>query len=70
MHEDCGGNAYKQVTCDRCGRTYTCSPSDDYYCNFPEGDHSCEACLLADMGVSEMTVMTAAEAAALAGGAS
>lgn len=37
--------AYRQVTCDRCGKTYRCTPFTDYYCA-PEGDHCCEACLL------------------------
>jgi hypothetical protein len=37
--------AYQEVTCDRCGRTYICSPSDDFY-ETAEGDHCCEQCLL------------------------
>lgn len=57
IHENCGGNGYEQVTCDRCGRTYTCTPSDDYYCGFPEGDHCCERCLLKGMSVKTMTVV-------------
>lgn len=44
-HANCGGNAYKPVQCDRCRRTYKCSPWDDYYCS-PEGDHCCESCLV------------------------
>lgn len=44
MHPACD-HAGKEVTCDRCGRTYVCAPSDDYYCT-PAGDHSCEACLV------------------------
>lgn len=44
LHPACD-NAGKTVTCDRCGRTYVCGPSDDYYCT-PEGDHSCESCLI------------------------
>jgi hypothetical protein len=36
--------AYKQVTCDRCGRTYQCTPADDHYCA-AEGDHCCQPCL-------------------------
>lgn len=37
--------AWKQVKCDRCGRKYRCTPSDDHYCA-AEGDHCCEPCLL------------------------
>lgn len=43
-HRNCN-YAWKQVRCDRCGRTYQCTPSDDYYC-VAEGDHCCESCLL------------------------
>ena len=39
---DFGG---KQVRCDRCGREFVCSPSDDLYCT-DDGDHCCEGCLL------------------------
>ena len=45
-HADCGSHAYQQVTCDRCHRTYQCTPADDYYCA-AEGDHCCEPCLFA-----------------------
>lgn len=44
-HANCDGYAYQQVTCGRCGRTYQCTPWDDYYCA-AEGDHCCEACLV------------------------
>lgn len=47
LHPDCD-NAGKQVTCDRCGAQYTCTPSSDYYCT-PEGDHCCERCLIGNM---------------------
>jgi hypothetical protein len=65
-HENCGSNANKQVTCDRCGETYVCTPSSDFYCCFPEGDHSCERCLLKGMGVIKMATMRPAD---LSGGA-
>lgn len=54
-HVDCD-NAYKQVTCDRCGRTYTCTPSSDYYCT-PEGDHCCEPCLLGGLRLAGEVVL-------------
>lgn len=38
-------HVYQQVTCDRCGRQYRCTPEDDFYCA-AEGDHCCEPCLL------------------------
>lgn len=44
-HANCGGNAWKTVRCDRCKRTYTCKPWDDFYCA-AEGDHCCESCLV------------------------
>jgi hypothetical protein len=40
--------AGRQVTCDRCKRTYRCTPSSDYYCT-PEDDHCCEPCLLGEL---------------------
>ncbi|MBM0256373.1 hypothetical protein [Micromonospora sp. 4G55] len=43
-HADCD-HAGKQVTCDRCGSTYVCTPWQDFYCA-AEGDHCCEPCLL------------------------
>lgn len=30
-HSTCD-HAWKQVTCDRCHRTYRCTPADDFYC--------------------------------------
>ncbi len=44
-HANCGSNAGKTVTCDRCWRTFVCTPRDDFYCA-AEGDHCCEACLM------------------------
>jgi hypothetical protein len=37
---------WKEVRCDRCGREFRCTPSDDLYCT-DEGDHCCEGCLVA-----------------------
>ncbi len=53
-HSNCDF-AYKQVTCDRCGAVYTCTPSSDFYCT-PEGDHCCESCLFRGAGVTAATV--------------
>lgn len=36
---------WQSVQCDRCKRTYTCTPWDDHY-QTSRGDHCCEACLL------------------------
>ena len=46
-HENCkpSDRAYKDVTCDRCNRTFVCTPSSDFYCA-AEGDHCCEPCLI------------------------
>lgn len=46
-HDNCdtASRAYQMVTCDRCKRTYQCTPSSDFYCA-AEGDHCCEPCLL------------------------
>lgn len=43
-HSQCH-HAWKQVKCDRCGREFTCTPLDDFYCA-AEGDHCCESCLI------------------------
>ncbi len=45
-HDQCGGNAYQQVQCDRCKRTYQCTPFDDYYCVTDSEEHVCESCLV------------------------
>jgi len=47
-HETCVSteNAWKYVTCDRCGRTFMCTPSDDFYCVDGSPDHCCESCLV------------------------
>lgn len=51
-HSNCSYE-WQNVTCDRCGRVYQCTPSDDFYCT-PEGDHCCESCLT---GGSEVVVV-------------
>lgn len=48
-HDSCY-HAYETVTCDRCKRTFVCTPSDDFYCA-AEGDHCCEHCLVGDLTV-------------------
>lgn len=55
VHPACD-NAGKTVTCDRCRRTYVCTPSDDYYCT-PD-DHCCEACLIGGLPVFVVEVAT------------
>jgi len=45
-HTNCGSNAGKSVTCDRCKRTFVCTPWDDYYCAANGPDHCCESCLV------------------------
>jgi hypothetical protein len=47
--------AGQRVTCRKCGRTYTCTPADDYYARDGEevtgpGDGLCFGCLLAANG--------------------
>jgi hypothetical protein len=59
-HENCTNNAYKPVTCDRCGRSYVCTPDADFYCA-AEGDHCCESCLLLDRGISKIITLTPAD---------
>lgn len=51
-HANCvpGARAGTQQTCDRCGRTLTVTPSDDFYCA-AEGDHCCEACLVGGLPI-------------------
>lgn len=44
-HANCPQSADLEVTCDRCGKTYQCSPDADYFCAV-EGDHCCEPCLI------------------------
>jgi len=40
---DCG---YQDVTCVECGRTYKCTPADDYYSSTTLTDGCCFGCLL------------------------
>ena len=55
-HADCPSVAWQQVTCDRCKRTYQCTPADDYYCA-ADGDHCCEPCLMAGMGATGLMIV-------------
>lgn len=52
-HARCTSNAYKWVTCDRCGRRFQCTPWEDFYCA-AEGDHCCEPCLVASTGATKI----------------
>lgn len=47
-HANCdpGARAGTQQTCDRCKRTLTVTPQDDFYCADGSADHVCEACLV------------------------
>lgn len=47
-HTDCdtAARAGTEQTCDRCGRTLTVTPWDDFYCAADSPDHCCEACLV------------------------
>jgi hypothetical protein len=44
-------NAWKQVTCKTCRKTYQCTPSQDYYNATTSEDGVCEMCLLEQIGV-------------------
>lgn len=61
-HSQCN-NAWKQVTCDRCKRTYQCTPSNDFYCA-SEGDHCCEPCLLGGLPLHTVVLPQASGGAA------
>lgn len=39
--------ANKKVTCKKCGESYICTPSSDYYNFTNANDGVCESCLLA-----------------------
>ena len=39
---------YKRVTCRTCGRSYVCTPADDYYGATTLTDGQCERCLIGD----------------------
>lgn len=38
--------AWQQVTCSTCGRTYQCTPWDDFYESDGHEGGRCESCLL------------------------
>ncbi len=47
---------WQEVTCSGCGRTYQCTPTDDFYTAVPgrelaEGEGICEGCLLRHHGL-------------------
>jgi hypothetical protein len=54
-HRDCPPWVDREVTCDRCMRSYTCAPGDDHYCDARSNQHLCEDCLLG--GLSLQVVM-------------
>jgi hypothetical protein len=54
-HANCPSFALQQVTCDRCGRTFQCTPVDDFYCS-ADGDHCCEQCLLGGLVLVNLAV--------------
>lgn len=43
--------AWQMVTCSQCGRTYRCTPQDDYYNATTNTDGVCERCLVGDVPV-------------------
>lgn len=49
---------YKQVTCKKCARTYTCLPEDDYFNSTCSTNGVCESCLKIDFKVSEILPAT------------
>lgn len=54
FHEGCDPEvrAYTEQTCDRCRRTLTVTPSDDFYCANGSPDHVCELCLTGGIPVT------------------
>lgn len=50
--EDVG---YQKVTCKDCGRSYTCTPFDDYYGFTTTTDGVCERCLIWAAGLNPDT---------------
>jgi hypothetical protein len=63
-HANCPDWAWRRVTCQRCRRHYVCTPGEDYYCA-AEGDHCCESCLVAAVGLrpDQIEIWTDAEIA-------
>jgi hypothetical protein len=61
---DFGGT---RVRCDRCGRAFVCTPSDDLNCT-DDGDHCCEGCLLAGYPQPLITVDPTTDASPLGHG--
>jgi hypothetical protein len=46
---------WQQVTCCKCGRTYTCTPEDDYYNAESVTSGVCFRCLLSAGGMNPET---------------
>lgn len=62
-HGNCPAWAWMRVTCQRCGRRYVCTPTDDYYCA-AEGDHCCHGCLISAAGLDPAKTVTFIEGGA------
>lgn len=50
-------NAWEMVTCSKCGRTYQCTPHDDYYNATTTTDGVCSECLTADVPSARVVVV-------------
>lgn len=51
------GLAGQKVTCRGCGRTYRCTPAEDYYNATTSTDGQCEACLTAEHGLPDVRTL-------------
>lgn len=49
---------YQSVRCRDCGRTYVCTPQDDYYDATTPTDGRCLACLVKGAGLGDREVLT------------
>ena len=45
----------QQVTCAECGRTYQCTPRDDYYNSTTATDGVCTRCLIGNLPLVTMS---------------
>lgn len=45
---------WQQVTCVKCGRTYQCTPRDDYYNSTTADDGVCTRCLIGNLPLVTM----------------
>jgi len=48
---------WRQVTCSDCGRTYQCTPQDDYYNSTTAGDGVCLSCLVLQWKLPTTVIM-------------